>query len=143
MKENRRIEELILMYVTSATTILRRDKMLEGDGWKVELNKQVAVFIKILRETLRTVHHSVPPELISRLDMYSNKLTLPREESGPSGGVRRAPKERDSWVQIPADGLIADMPLVQTVGRLFGVEDADLQKDVNAVAKICTDKVRS
>lgn len=141
MKENRRIEELILMYVTSSTSILKRDKALEGDGWKVELNNQVATFIRILRDTLRTVHH-VPPELTTRLEMYSTKLTPPKEEAQPGPSARRAPKERDSWVQVPLEGSIADMPLVQTVGNLFGIEDADLQKDVNAAAKICTDKVR-
>lgn len=142
MKENRRIEELILMYVTSSTSILKRDKALEGDGWKVELNKQVGTFIRILRDTLRTVHH-VPPELTSRLDMYSTKLTPPKEDAqpGPSVAAKRAPKERDSWVQIPQEGLIAEMPLVQTVGKLFGIADADLQRDVNAAAKLCTDKV--
>ncbi|KAF8603980.1 hypothetical protein BDV93DRAFT_522773 [Ceratobasidium sp. AG-I] len=141
MKDNRRIEELILMYVTSSTSILKRDKALEGDGWKIELNKQVATFIRILRDTLRTVHH-VPAELTSRLEMYSTKLTPPKEEAqlGPSTSVRRAPKERDSWVQVPSEGSIADMPLVQTVGKLFGIDDATLQKDVNAAAKICTDK---
>ncbi|KAG9095248.1 hypothetical protein FRC06_009982 [Ceratobasidium sp. 370] len=140
MKENRRIEELILMYVTSSTAILKKDKALDGDGWKIELNKQVAIFIRILRDALRMVHH-VPPELTSRLEMYSTKLTPPSEASTPvSSSARRAPKERDSWVQVASDGSIADMPLVQTVGKLFGIEDGDLQRDVNAAAKVCTDK---
>ncbi|QRW12124.1 hypothetical protein RhiLY_11123 [Ceratobasidium sp. AG-Ba] len=141
MKENRRIEELILMYVTSSTAILKKDKALEGDGWKIELNKQVAIFIRILRDALRTVHH-VPPELTSRLEMYSTKLTPPKEEASTpvSAGSRRPPRERDSWVQVASEGSIADMPLVQTVGKLFKIEDAELQKDVNAAAKICTDK---
>ncbi|QRW24518.1 C2 domain-containing protein [Rhizoctonia solani] len=119
MKENRRIEELILMYVTSSTTILKKDKQLsEADGWKLELNKQVAIFIRILRETLRSVHH-VPPN--STRDWTSAK-------------------ERDSWVQIPSETSIADMPLVQTVGKLFGIEDAELQRDVSAAARVCTDR---
>ncbi|KAG9089787.1 hypothetical protein FS749_001057 [Ceratobasidium sp. UAMH 11750] len=140
MKENRRIEELILMYVTSSTPILKKDKALDGDGWKIELNKQVAIFIRILRDALRLVHH-VPPELTSRLEMYSTKLTPPSEASTPvSAAARRPAKERDSWVQVASEGSIADMPLVQTVGKLFGIEDADLQKDVNAAAKVCTDK---
>lgn len=138
MKENRRIEEVILMYVTSSTSILKKDKTLEGDGWKIELNKQVAIFIRILRETLRTVHH-VPPELQTRLDMYSTKLA-PKDEPGPSAAPRRVPRERDSWVDVAAEGQIADMPLVQAVGKLFDISDADLQKDVNAAAKVCTDK---
>ncbi|CEL56741.1 putative protein C11E3,02c OS=Schizosaccharomyces pombe (strain 972 / ATCC 24843) GN=SPAC11E3.02c PE=4 SV=1 [Rhizoctonia solani AG-1 IB] len=143
MKDNRRIEELILMYVTSSTTILKKDKQLsEADGWKLELNKQVAIFIRILRETLRGVHH-VPPELNSRLDMYTNKVTVPKEEpsSGPSSAVsKKPPRERDSWVQVPPESSIADMPLVQTVGKLFGIEDAELQRDVNAAARVCTDR---
>ncbi|KAG9125216.1 hypothetical protein FRC07_008537 [Ceratobasidium sp. 392] len=141
MKENRRIEELILMYVTSSTANLKKDKTLEGDAWKIELNKQVAIFIRILRDALRTVHH-VPPELTSRLEMYSTKLTPPRDETPvpASAGAKRPPRERDSWVQVASEGSIADMPLVQTVGKLFRIEDADLQKDVNAAAKVCTDK---
>jgi hypothetical protein len=142
MKDNRRIEELILMYVTSSTTILKKDKALEGDGWKLELNKQVAIFIRIMRDALRTVHH-VPPELTSRLEMYSTKLTLPKDDVQTSAGpsVKKPPRERDSWVQVPVEGSIEDMPLVQTVGKLFNIEDADLQRDVNAAAKVCTDKV--
>ncbi|CAE7224588.1 unnamed protein product [Rhizoctonia solani] len=139
IKENRRIEELILMYVTSSTSILKKDKQLEGDGWKLELNKQVAIFIRIVRETLRGVHH-VPPELNSRLDMYANKVAVPKEEPASSGPSRKPPKERDSWVQVPPESSIADMPLVLTVGKLFGIEDGELQKDVNVATKVCTDK---
>ena len=34
MKENRKIEELILMFATNATNVLRKEPSLAGDGWK-------------------------------------------------------------------------------------------------------------
>lgn len=57
MKENRKIEELILMFATSATGILKKEPTLAGDGWKLELNNQIAQFVKMLRECLRTISH--------------------------------------------------------------------------------------
>src|SRR5882757_3293790 len=73
MKESRKIEELILMFATHATSVLKKEPTLAGEGWKIELNNQIALFIRLLRECLRNVSH-VPPELLSRLDTYTAKL---------------------------------------------------------------------
>ena len=66
MKENRKIEELILMFATHATSVLRKDPTLAADGkWNVELNNYIVQFVKLrklLRESLRSVGH-VSPEL--------------------------------------------------------------------------------
>jgi hypothetical protein len=72
MRENRKVEELILIFVTAAQKALRA--RTEGDAWKEELNKQVSQFVKIIRECLRALH-GVPKELTERLDGYSAKLT--------------------------------------------------------------------
>ncbi|POW04378.1 hypothetical protein PSTT_10428, partial [Puccinia striiformis] len=48
LKENRNIEALILLFVTTATGVLR--KRLEGDEWKIHLNSQVGVFVTIIRD---------------------------------------------------------------------------------------------
>lgn len=73
VKENRKIEEVILMFATNATNVLRKEPSLAGDGWKVELNNQIAQFIKLLRDCLRNVSH-VSPDLTARLDTYAAKL---------------------------------------------------------------------
>src|SRR5258707_6010748 len=70
---NRKIEELILGFVTTATSSLRKDTDLGTDGWKLELNNQIAHFVRVLRDALRLVSH-VPPELTARMDMYAEKL---------------------------------------------------------------------
>lgn len=134
MKENRKIEELILMFATTSTNALRKDPQLADDGWKLELNNQVAYFIRILQDCMKNLHAS--PELTSRLDMYASKISpqSPRtslyDSSPPKAGEPSTPT---------AD--IADMTLVKTVGDLFGKSQQDVQRDINVIKKICTEKV--
>ncbi|KAH7100511.1 hypothetical protein BKA62DRAFT_620047 [Auriculariales sp. MPI-PUGE-AT-0066] len=137
MRENRKIEELILTFATTATSALRKDPQLADDGWKVELNKQLAQFIHILRDCLKSVSN-VSAELTARLDMYTAKLA-PSEQPPQQ---QHAERGRDS-LPSPApsiSGSVEDMPLVKTVARLFSVSDADVQRDINALKRVCTEK---
>jgi hypothetical protein len=140
MKENRKIEELILMFVTTATAALKKDPQLSGDGWKTELENQIANFIRILRECLQNVSH-VPPEITSRLEMYSAKL-IPQAPATPTRDSVVGPSSRapDAYMTAPR---LQDMPLVQTVAHLFGVPDQDVLKDIKEMKNYCTEKVRS
>lgn len=162
MKENRKVEELILVFVTSAQGALR--KRMEGDAWKEELNKQVAIFVKIIRECLRTIH-GVSRELTDRLDGYSQKLTPPstaldqqviqqqQQSSASSNGSsstttavaddRRgsaASSNTTFAVGINAAGL-GESAMVKTVGALFHIEPDQLIKDAEFMRKTCTEQV--
>ncbi|KAG8908954.1 hypothetical protein FRB99_000057 [Tulasnella sp. 403] len=143
IRENRKIEELILFFVTTATQTLRKDPTITGDAWKVELNTQISVFVQILRECLRGVSH-VPPEITSRLEMYSAKLADGTDS-------QRAASSRSSVYGTPSPSLesgpssatgntLEDMELVKSTGQLFGRSDTDLQRDVNASKRLCTEK---
>jgi hypothetical protein len=46
MKENRKIEELTLMFATHAKTVLKEPTL----GWKPELNNEIAVFHRICQD---------------------------------------------------------------------------------------------
>ncbi|EJU00294.1 hypothetical protein DACRYDRAFT_54447 [Dacryopinax primogenitus] len=143
MKENRKIEELILHFVTTATGILRKDQTLAPDAWKEQLNNQIGQFIHILRECLRTVSN-VNPELTQRLDMYAEKIGSPPTQSGADGkesGHSHSQSQSGSgaW-STQYSHSVADMPLVKTVGRLFRKSDQDVQKDINALRRVCTEK---
>ncbi|KAG6812915.1 hypothetical protein H0H92_015467 [Tricholoma furcatifolium] len=131
MKENRKIEELILMFATHATAVLKKEPSLAGDGWKVELNNHIAQFVKMLRECLRNVSH-VSPELLSRLDTYTSKLAPSTQAHSDSGyDSSSTSRDRDS-ITVPATSAnIADMALVQTVARLFKLPEAPVQKEVD------------
>ena len=94
----KKIEELILMFATHATGVLKKEPSLAGDGWKFELNNQIAQFIKLLRECLRNVNH-VSQELLSRLDTYTAKLT---DLASRYGDGRAVPVQDDNQVLTAA-----------------------------------------
>jgi hypothetical protein len=143
MKENRKIEELILMFATHATTVLKKEPTLAGDGWKLELNNQIAVFVKMLRECLRSVNH-VSPELLSRLDTYTSKLAPSQSSSHDSGydsASTSRDRDRDSWVSVATvSSNVADMELVRVVAALFRVPESEVQKEIDGMKSICTEK---
>ncbi|TFK48247.1 hypothetical protein OE88DRAFT_562689 [Heliocybe sulcata] len=144
MKENRKIEELILMFATHATNILKKEPTLANEGWKLELNNQIALFVRLLRECLKSISH-VSPELTARLDMYTAKLA-PSQTSSDSGydsaSASGTSRDRDSTsLQSPTvSGNIADMALVRTVATLFKIPEPAVQQEVDTLRAICTEK---
>jgi hypothetical protein len=148
MKENRKIEELILMFATHATSVLRKDPTLSADGkWNVELNNHIVQFVKLLRESLRSVSH-VSPELIARLDVYAAKLaptTTERAVHSDSGYDSSSTSYRGSVTSSPGPGPslnVADMPLVNNVAKLFQIRPDVLQPELEGLKGICTERVR-
>ena len=142
MKENRKIEELILMFATTSTAALKKDPQLAGDGWKIELNNQIAQFVRILRDCLRNVNH-VSPELTARLDMYTAKLA-PQTSPDSFNDSASASTSRGGDASSSAGGPnvnVADMPLFKTIASLFGRTQPDVQRDINTLKRTCTEKV--
>lgn len=106
----------------------------------MELNTQISQFVFILRECVRNLNH-VPPEIISRLEMYTSKLT--DTPSTPNAGSSRGSVLGgvNTGTSSPKPtGSVDDMPLVKTIARLFGRADEELQRDVNAIKVFCTEK---
>ncbi|KAJ7054762.1 hypothetical protein C8F01DRAFT_1148844 [Mycena amicta] len=136
MKENRKIEELILMFATHATGVLKKEPSLAGDGWKIELNNQIAIFVKMLRECLRSVNH-VSPELLSRLDTYTAKLA-PSQTSSDSGYDSASTRNSITIPTVSAN--VNDMDLVRMVAALFRVPESEVQKEVDTLKGVCTPK---
>lgn len=142
MKENRKIEEMILMFATNATNVLRKEPTLAGDGWKVELNNHIAQFIKLLRDALRNVGH-VSPELTARLDMYTAKLAPSLAAAQPSSDSGYdSSSTRDSMSSAKKlSTSINDMPLVMIASKLFKLPIDQVQREVDDMRRYCTEKV--
>ncbi|KAE9403735.1 hypothetical protein BT96DRAFT_955844 [Gymnopus androsaceus JB14] len=138
MKENRKIEELILMFATHATGVLKKEPTLAGDSWKFELNNHIAIFVKLLRESLRGLNH-VSPELLGRLDMYTAKLA-PAQSNDSGYDSSSTSRDRDSTASLVISGNISDMALVKTVASLFKISESAVQKEVDSLRATCTEK---
>ncbi|MBW0460735.1 hypothetical protein O181_000450 [Austropuccinia psidii MF-1] len=151
LKENRNIEALILLFVTTATGVLK--KRLEGDEWKMHLNSQVGVFVTIIRDCLRSKEvKNVPQELSARLDSYASKLIPSSPSINPSIDHRKSLNIQSTSSNVStsidttsmspwsSSHFIHDMPIVKTVGLLFNISDSQLQKDLNLIRKSCTEK---
>jgi hypothetical protein len=141
MKENRSIEELILMFASQATTVLRKEPTLADDGWKVEVNNQIAQFVKMLRDCLKTLSH-VSPELNSRLDMYQAKLAPP-QSSNDSGYDSASTRDRGDSIsaQPSTSSSVSDMPFVMIVAHLFKIPENAIQGEVDRMRNTITEKV--
>ncbi|PWN26305.1 hypothetical protein BDZ90DRAFT_51811 [Jaminaea rosea] len=163
IKSNRKIEELILIFVTKAQETLKKGSPnqppLSDDELKAELNKQVGQFIKINRECLDTIH-GVSKELKERLDSYQAKLAprpppvaTPSTASAAGGSTSSSsiPSAATTAVQSSRRGSAAssmtmaadpvrDSDLVRSVGQLFAVDMDQLSKDVDFMRKTCTEQ---
>ncbi|KAG8934303.1 hypothetical protein FRC01_003816 [Tulasnella sp. 417] len=144
IKENRKIEELILFFVTTATQALRKDLTLSGDGWKHELDTQTSHFVLILRDCLRGISH-VPPEIMSRLELYATRLAEGMQNpSTPAAGGRGVSTSNMSAGASDAaratSGTVDDMPLVNVVGKLFEKTKKELQSDLSVIRQFCSEK---
>lgn len=143
MKENRKIEEMILMFATTATNVLKRDPSLVGDTWKLELNKHIGMFVRMLRECVKSVGH-VSPELTSRLDMYAAKLAPSPTPTDSGYDTASTTSRRNDSVSSPISlGLsmnVMDMDMVKCAANLFGFSLQDVQREIYQMKHFCTEK---
>lgn len=132
LKENRSVEELLLLFFNSAQTSLKK-RVVDEDERKSELQQEVQVFVRIVRETLRN-SAVVPKELNERIDEYASLLGAP-------GGVPRPPSASSSPrpdQAVEDDTPAADAPMIVAVGKLFDVEGVQLLRDVDSVRPMST-----
>lgn len=127
------------MFASTSTGVLRKDPTLGGDVWKVELNNQIAQFVRMLHDCLKNVSH-VSPELTARLDMYTAKLA-PSEET--SNGSSTAGPSRGATPSLSISHNVNDMKLVKAVAELGHLADGELQVQINNLRRTCTEKVGS
>lgn len=127
------------MFASTSTGILRKDPQLGGDVWKVELNNQIAQFVRMLHDCLRNVNH-ISPELTARLDMYTAKLA-PSIESSNGPAVPGPSRGSGTYSSLSISHNVNDMKLVKVVADLYGISDSELQVQVNNLRRTCTEKV--
>lgn len=141
MEKDRRVEDLMLIFFSNATKELQKGKTPGDDAWKLEADRHLALFVRLISLILKD-HDWVRdrPELTSRLTTLENKLLVHDQDlaaaSSRNGGAGGSTIE----VIVPLSYEVKDMPLVQVVARIFGLTNAQVQSDINKNRPVWTEK---
>ena len=147
MKESRKIEDLILPFVTTATKSLKKEDELADGAWKYELNTQISLFLDLIADSLQAVG-PVPPELSSRLEGYRTRIKAPDPPPGSEkGSSERGHGERGDAESVKSiksekreaqDGFRARE--TESVGEMFGLTQEILSQKLRDLQGVCTEQ---
>ncbi|KAI9823368.1 MAG: hypothetical protein M1826_007779 [Phylliscum demangeonii] len=132
MEQDRRVEDLVLIFFSSATKELQKGQLPTDDGWKLMVDRHVALFVRMLTATLKDHDWARDrPELVMRLATLESKLLTHDQDLAASTSRAGGAGGSTIEVEAPLSYEVKDMPLVLVVSRLFAVPHAQLQADVN------------
>ena len=126
MERDRRVEDLVLIFYSNAAKELQKGKATADDSWKLMADRHVALFLRLVSLVLKTNDWSRErPELATRLATLESKLLAHDQNlSADSNGSTVE-------VVVPLSHEVKDMPLVQTVARIFGLTHTQVQSDID------------
>lgn len=141
MEKDRRVEDLVLIFFSSATKELQKGKASSDDGWKLMVDRHVALFVRLLSTTLKEHDWGRDrPELASRLTTLESKLLKHDQDlaaaSQRAGGAGGTTVE----VELPPSYEARDMPLALIVAERFGLSYDQVQADINRNRPVWTPK---
>lgn len=141
MEENRRVEDLLLIFFSNATKIMQRGKTPDDDSWRLMVDRHVALFIRLISSTLRNHDWSRDrPELTSRLTTMEKKLLMHDQDLAAASQRNGGSGSTSIEVEVPRSYEVKDMPLVLVVSRIFNVPYDTVQQDINAKKDVWTEK---
>lgn len=131
--KDRRMEDLLLIFFSNATKELQK-KLPDNDGWKLMVDRHVALFIRLISSILKDHDwNKDKPELATRLQTMEKKLLLHDQDLASNGS-------KAVEVEVPRSYEVRDMPLVMAVQRIFGKTYDDVQADIVAYRPIWTER---
>jgi len=125
IKEDRKVEPLILIFYSNAMKAQSRNRAPDDLSWRPLPDRHLAMFVRLLASLIRDlVGERDRPELVQRLNTLESKLLTNDQNLSLS-----AAQEDHSYVEveIPLTYLVKDMPMVQVVAKIFGVTHTDVQ----------------
>lgn len=141
MEKDRRVEDLVLIFFSNATKELSKGKPAGEDSWKLMVDRHLALFVRLVSLVLKDHDWARDrPELSSRLAVLESKLLSHDQDllSPTARGGSAGPSTIE--VVVPLSYEVKDMPLVQTVGRLFGLRSSMMQSDIDKFKETWTEK---
>jgi hypothetical protein len=128
MEQDRRVEDLVLIFFSNATKELGKGKDSSDDSWSLMVDRHVALFVRLITLILKEHDWAKDrPELTSRLAVLESKLLAHDQDLAESNGSSKATIETIA----PVSYDVKDMPLVQFVAKIFGISSFQAQDDIN------------
>jgi hypothetical protein len=150
LRESRKIEDIILPFVTTATKALKKEEELADGSWKWELNNQISLFLELLSDSLVSVG-PIPAELTSRLEGYRTRLKAdpPPPERDKAESIKDADRMSVRSGQAGhagGTGAGAAGPEglkgkgTEGVAKLWGLSDEAFQSKLRELHGVCTEQ---
>ena len=137
VKENRKIEELVLIFYSKATAELK--KRMEGEEWRALVDEHVALFIRMIQECMKeNFLASSAPEMMQRLASYEAKLLSEHKEVLDPEGPARSTQENAPEISYH----VKDMRLVLMLAPIFRKTEGVLQRDLDHLRVLASEQVR-
>jgi hypothetical protein len=131
LERDRNMEQLLLLFYKNSVKELQRVRTGDDDAWKLMSDRHLAMFIRLMSEVMKDNDWDRDrQELAARLQTLERKLLMHENDlttTAPNGGASGRMVE----VEVPLTFDVKDMPLVLTVGRIFGVPNNQLQDDID------------
>lgn len=141
MEKDRRVEDLVLIFFSNAAKELQKGKAAGDDGWKLMVDRHLALFIRLVSLVLKDHEWTRErPELMSRLATLESKLLAHDQDLSAVPSLNGSAGGSTIEVVAPLSYDVKDMPLVQVVGRLFGLRNTQMQSDINKYKPVWTEK---
>lgn len=142
VEKDRKVEDLLLIFFSSATKQLSKTKKSpEDDSWKLMVDRHVALFVRFISAILKDNDWARDkPELASRLQTLETKLLAHDQDLSANSQRNGGAGGTTTEVEIPRSQFVKDMPLVLTVATIFGKELAQVQADIDDQKDLWTEK---
>lgn len=136
MEKDRRAEDLVLIFYSNAIKELSKGKEHDDDGWKLMVDRHVALFVRLLALVLKAHEGGKDrPELANRLSVLENKLLVQDQDLMNANSTASTIE-----VVAPLSYNVKDMPLVQHVAKIFGMTTSQAQAEIDKHKKTWTAK---
>ncbi|KIH87318.1 hypothetical protein SPBR_04557 [Sporothrix brasiliensis 5110] len=137
--KDRKIEPLILIFYTSASKAQGRGKAADDDSWKPLVDRHVALFVRLVSSLMRDLGSDQGrPEFMGRLATLEKKLLT--NDQDLSLDTNQPGEHKTIEVEIPLTYDVKDMPMVQTVARIFGRTQSEVQTDIDRDLTLWTEE---
>jgi hypothetical protein len=137
MEKDRRVEDLVLIFVSNATKELQKGKAPEDDSWRLMVDRHVALFVRLISLILKDHDWAKDrPDLTSRLSTLETKLLAHDRDLADASLTGGTTVEEI----VPLSYEVKDMPLVQIVARIFGLTNTMVQSDITKNKPVWTEK---